>query len=49
MEKNDNNVDKMIKKNLSDPKADEIRLSLYYKDPFNFNKKTTKKINILLP
>ncbi len=42
-------MDKIIKKDLSDPSADEIKLKMYYKDPFNFNKKTIKKINILLP
>lgn len=42
-------IDKMIKKNLSDPSADEIKLDLYYKDQFNISRKITKKINLLLP
>ena len=42
-------IDKMIKKNLSDPSADEIKLDLYYKDSFNISSKITKKINLLLP
>ena len=29
--------------------VDEITLKLYYKDPFNINRKITKKINLLLP
>jgi hypothetical protein len=42
-------IDKNINRNLSDPSADEISLNLYYKDPFDMPKKTTKKINLLLP
>ena len=42
-------IDKNINKNLSDPSVDEISLNLYYKDPFDIPKKTTKKINLLLP
>jgi len=42
-------INKKIRKDISDPNVDEIKLVLYYRDPFNFNKKTTKKINFLLP
>jgi hypothetical protein len=42
-------IDKDIKKDLSNPNADEIKLDLYYKDPFDISRKTTKKINLLLP
>jgi len=42
-------IDKIIHKNLSDPRADEIKLSLFYKDPFNMKRKLTKNINLLLP
>ena len=42
-------IDKVIKKNLSDPSADEIKLDMYYKDSFNISRKITKKINLLLP
>ncbi|MFX0072243.1 MAG: hypothetical protein ACFFAO_14240 [Candidatus Hermodarchaeota archaeon] len=42
-------IEKSIRKNLLDPSADEINLKLYYKDPFNINRKMTKKINLLLP
>jgi HEAT repeat protein len=42
-------INKKVKKDISDPNVDEIKLDLYYRDPFNFNKTTTKKINILLP
>jgi len=41
-------IQKEIKKNLSDPSVDEIKLDLYYKDPFNINRRTTKKIDLLL-
>jgi len=42
-------INKNIEKNISDPSADEIKLNLYYKDPFDITRKTTKKIDILLP
>ena len=42
-------IDKNITKNLSDPGVDEIKIDLYYKDPFNIDRKTTKKIDLLLP
>ena len=42
-------INKNIEKNISDPSADEIQLNLYYKDPFDINRKTTKKIDLLLP
>ncbi len=42
-------IDKIIKKNLSDPSVDEIKLDLYYKDHFDIQRKTTKKINLLIP
>ncbi len=42
-------INKTIKKNLSDPSADEIKLNLYYKDLFDIPRKTSKKINLLLP
>ncbi|MFX1257058.1 MAG: hypothetical protein ACFFAN_04315, partial [Promethearchaeota archaeon] len=38
-----------LEKDLSDPRVDEIKLDLYYRDPFNIPRKTTKKINLLLP
>ena len=34
---------------ISNQRVDEITLKLYYKDPFNINRKITKKINLLLP
>ncbi|MFW9899221.1 MAG: hypothetical protein ACFFDO_08170 [Candidatus Thorarchaeota archaeon] len=42
-------IDKNINRNLADPSADEISINLYYKGPFDIPKKTTKKINLLLP
>jgi len=42
-------INKNIEKNISDPSADEINLNLYYKDPFDITRKTTKKIDLLLP
>ena len=42
-------IDKSVRKNLLDPSADEINLKVYYKDPFNIQRKMTKKINLLLP
>ncbi len=42
-------IDKSVRKNLLDPTADEINLRLYYKDPFNIQRKMAKKINLLLP
>ena len=42
-------IDKDINKDISNPNADEIKLDLYYKDPFDISRKTTKKINLLLP
>ena len=42
-------IDKGVRKNLLDPSADEINLKVYYKDPFNIQRKMTKKINLLLP
>ncbi len=43
-------IEKDLKKNLfSSASADEISLNLYYKDPFDIQRKTTKKINLLLP
>ncbi len=38
-----------IERKLTDPTVDEVTLKLYYKDPFNINRKITKKINLLLP
>jgi hypothetical protein len=34
---------------ITDHRVDEVTLKLYYKDPFNINRKITKKINLLLP
>ncbi|TFG17123.1 MAG: hypothetical protein EU531_04310 [Promethearchaeota archaeon] len=34
---------------VTDHRVDEVILKLYYKDPFNINRKITKKINLLLP
>ena len=42
-------IDRSIRKNLLDPSADEINLKVYYKDPFDIQRKMTKKINLLLP
>ncbi|MFX1446027.1 MAG: hypothetical protein ACFFHV_21665 [Promethearchaeota archaeon] len=42
-------IDKGVRKNLLDPSADEINLKVYYKDPFDIQRKMTKKINLLLP
>ena len=42
-------IQKEEKKNLLDPSADEINLKVYYKDPFDIQKKMTKKINLLIP
>jgi len=44
-------IDKNINRNLSDPSpsADEISLRLHYKDAFQIPRKTTKRINLLLP
>ncbi|MHA1643138.1 MAG: HEAT repeat domain-containing protein [Promethearchaeota archaeon] len=42
-------INKEKKKNLSDPKVDEITLNIFYKDPFNITRKTSKKIDLLLP
>ncbi len=36
-------------KNLSDPTIDEIKLDIYYKDPLDIPRKTTKRINLLRP
>ncbi|MHA1885081.1 MAG: hypothetical protein ACW96S_08520, partial [Promethearchaeota archaeon] len=41
--------EKELKKNLFDPKADEIRLELTYKDQFDNTRKTTKHLEIFLP
>ncbi|MEJ2250379.1 MAG: hypothetical protein P8Y97_12095, partial [Candidatus Lokiarchaeota archaeon] len=41
--------DKIIHKNLSDPKVDEISLNLQYKDPFNMKRSLSKNINLLFP
>ncbi|MFX1488464.1 MAG: hypothetical protein ACFFBI_04910 [Promethearchaeota archaeon] len=38
---------KELKKNLFDPKADEIKLELLYKDQFENSRKTTKHIDLL--
>jgi hypothetical protein len=38
-----------IEKNLSDPTVDEVKLNIYYKDPFDMTRKITKKISLLLP
>lgn len=44
-------IDKDINRNLSDPSpsADEISLRIRYKDAFQIFRKTTKRINLLLP
>jgi HEAT repeat protein len=42
-------IEKNIKKNFLDPSADEINLKVYYKDPFDIQRKLNKKINLLLP
>ncbi|MFX0017263.1 MAG: hypothetical protein ACFFAK_02460 [Promethearchaeota archaeon] len=42
-------IDRNIEKNLADPTVDEINLNLYYRDPFDITRKTTKKIDLLLP
>ncbi len=38
-----------IEKNLADPSVDEVKLNIYYKDPFDITRKITKKIDLLLP
>ncbi len=40
---------KELTKNLSDPATDEIKLKLYYKDPFNKSKKIVQRLDLLLP
>jgi len=42
-------INRNLKKNLTDPTADEVNLNLYYKDPFDIDRKTTKKIDLLFP
>ncbi len=42
-------IDKNIKRDLISPNADEIKLDLYYKDPYNISRKTSKRLNLLLP
>jgi HEAT repeat protein len=42
-------IDRNFEKNLADPTVDEINLNLYYRDPFDITRKTTKKIDLLLP
>jgi hypothetical protein len=42
-------IKKDIERKITDQRVDEITLKLYYKDPFNINRKITKKINLLLP
>ncbi|TFG30041.1 MAG: hypothetical protein EU532_01810 [Promethearchaeota archaeon] len=42
-------IDRSIRKNSLDPSADEINLKVYYRDPFDIQRKMTKKINLLLP
>ena len=39
----------IARKNLADPSVDEVNLNLLYKDPFDINRKTTKRIDLLLP
>ncbi len=42
-------IDKNIKRDLSLPNPDEIKLDLYYKDPYNIHRKTSKRLNLLIP
>jgi hypothetical protein len=42
-------LNRIVEKNISDPSADEITLTLLYRDHFNVTRKITKKINLLLP
>ncbi|MFX1497545.1 MAG: sister chromatid cohesion protein PDS5 [Promethearchaeota archaeon] len=42
-------INRNIEKNIADPTVDEITLNLFYKDPFDIQRKTTKKIDLLLP
>jgi hypothetical protein len=42
-------IKRNVERKITDPTVDEITLKLYYKDPFNINRKITKKINLLLP
>ncbi|MGB5910941.1 MAG: hypothetical protein WBH31_07110, partial [Promethearchaeia archaeon] len=42
-------INRNFEKNLADPTVDEINLNLYYRDPFDITRKTTKKIDLLLP
>jgi len=42
-------INRNFEKNLADPTVDEIKLNLYYRDPFDIARKTTKKIDLLLP
>lgn len=37
------------KSRMSGPARDEIKLEIYYKDPFNIDRTTTKRISLLLP
>ncbi|MFW9949366.1 MAG: HEAT repeat domain-containing protein, partial [Candidatus Thorarchaeota archaeon] len=39
----------IARKNLADPTVDEVNVNLFYKDPFDINRKTTKRIDLLLP
>ncbi|TFF95361.1 MAG: hypothetical protein EU544_02920 [Promethearchaeota archaeon] len=42
-------IDKDLKKKHLDPSVDEIKLNLYYRDSFNINRKTMKKIDLIFP
>ncbi len=41
-------IGKNIKKDLSAPNADEIKLDIYYKDQFDISRKRSKRLNLLL-
>ncbi|MHA1150070.1 MAG: PCI domain-containing protein [Promethearchaeota archaeon] len=42
-------IDKILKRNISNPSVDEIKLGLHYRDPFDINRRMTKKIDLIFP
>ncbi|TFG23103.1 MAG: hypothetical protein EU533_03550 [Promethearchaeota archaeon] len=40
---------RIVERKFSDPSADQITLTIYYRDPFNITRKITKKIDLLIP
>ena len=40
---------RVVERKFSDPSADQITLTIYYRDPFNITRKITKKIDLLIP